>query len=105
MTITNITERKNRRETYGHDERAINKHSVRVYQIFRVRGLKKMEFTLNRTLDGCPPFYSIYCFKPDSILPTYLNVKGVQYWGGGLSWPKAEQQAFKAITAFMEKSQ
>lgn len=99
-----IRELKDRRETYGHDERAINKHSIRVYETSGVRGLKKMEFTLNRTLDGCPPFYELYYFKPDTFLPTHLKVNSEQYWGDGLSWPKAEQQAFKVIAAFLEKS-
>lgn len=103
-----ITELQDRRETYGHDERAINRHSVRVYQASgpkrpRTTGpVESLEFHLNRTLDGCPPFYTLYFYKPASALPTYLNLNGEPYWGNGLSWPKAEQHAFKAIQAFMD---
>jgi hypothetical protein len=101
MNAMTITELKDRRETYGHDDRAINKHSIRVYQTSGVKKPGKMEFLLRRTLDGVPPFFSLCYFKSDSPLPTYLNVKGVQYWGKGLSWPRAEQKAYKAIAAFL----
>jgi hypothetical protein len=98
-----ITELRDRRETYGHDGRAINKHSIRVYETSGVRRRGAIEFFLNRTLDGCPPFYELYYFEPNSFLPTYLNVNGVQYWGGGLSWREAERQAFGAIKAFLSR--
>jgi len=101
----NIKELKQRREQYGHDERAINKHSVRVYHASgakRKGAMQPLEFHLNRTMDGCPPFYSLYYYKPVSALPSHLTVNGAQYWGGGFSWSKAEQQAFRAIEAFME---
>jgi hypothetical protein len=95
----NIKELKHRRETYGHDDRAINRHSIRVYQVSGVKrgtrvksqGMKAKEpweFSLSRTLDGCPPFYSLYFYRPGSVLPTHLTINGDQYWGGGLSWPK-----------------
>ena len=98
-----IKELKDRRETYGNDDRAINLHSIRVYEISGVKKTGKMEFLLRRTLDGCPPFFSLCYCKPDSLLPTYLKANGVQYWGSGLSWPRAEQQAFGAIAAFLSR--
>ena len=105
MKTTTITEQRQIRRTYGHDETAINRHAVRVYLACGVRRQGaggSVEFHLNRTLDGCPPFYSLYFYKPDPAHPIYLNVGGKQYWGKGWSWSKAEQQAFKAITAYME---
>jgi hypothetical protein len=101
MKAITIEEIKYRRVIYGHDEHAINKHSTRIYMVSGVRKPKATEFTLNRTLDGCPPFFELCYFKGDSFSPTHLKVNGEQYWGDGLSWPKAEQQAFKAITAFL----
>jgi hypothetical protein len=100
----NITELEDRRETYGRDERAINKHSVRVYRVSGVRRRGDMEFHLNRTLDGCPPFYNLYAHKDGSVPPTHLPVNGKQYWGGGLGWAEAERLAFRAIAVFVEKS-
>ena len=100
-----VKELRERRETYGHDERAINKHSIRVYAASGVTCRGAIEFFLNRTLDGIPPFYCLYFFKPHSALPTYLKVNGEQYWGSGLSWPRGEQKAFKAIRTFMEERQ
>ena len=106
-TIKNmkIIELRDRRETYGHDSRAINRHSLRVYRVIGVNPpatIASSEFHLNRTLDGVPPFYELYFYKPMSAMPTYLNVKGQRYWGDGLSWAKAEQHAFKAIKDFMD---
>jgi hypothetical protein len=98
MRPATIVERKDMRETYGHDERAINKHSRRVYRVNHDFGVK---YVLNSTLDGCPPFYNLYYCKGNRIPPTHLTVNGEQYWGGGLSWPQAERLAFKAIRVYL----
>ena len=75
-----------RRETYGHDDRAINKHSERTY-----RDAKGDRYVLSRTLDGCPPFFEAYGpYRPDhqGVLPR-LRVMGQEYWGDGWTWPAA----------------
>ncbi|OGV70915.1 MAG: hypothetical protein A2283_22085 [Lentisphaerae bacterium RIFOXYA12_FULL_48_11] len=74
------------RETYGHDDRTINKHSTRTFQD-ETGNL----FILSRTLDGCPPFFEAYGpYSPDhqGVLPR-LRVAGKEYWGNGWSWRKA----------------
>ena len=79
-----------RRETYGHDSRAINRHSERWY-----RDSTGRLYVLSRTLDGCPPFFEAYGpFGEDreGLLPRLL-VDGQQYWGDGWPWRRA-------ITAF-----
>ena len=74
------------RETYGHDERAINRHSERWY-----RDADGNQYVLSRTLDGCPPFFEAYGPFPENyegLLPR-LRVNGKEYWGGGWSWVRA----------------
>jgi hypothetical protein len=74
------------REVYGHDRRAINKHSERTYE--DERGLR---YVLSRTLDGCPPFYEAYGpfnREHEGVLPS-LKVKGREYWGSGWDWARA----------------
>jgi hypothetical protein len=93
----NITELKNKRETYGGDSRSINRHSVRVYESRRPVDNEPIEFYLNRTLDGCPPFYCLYLYKPVSSRPTMLKIESEEYWGSGLSWEKAEARAMNRI--------
>lgn len=80
------------RETYGHDNRAINKHSERRY-----RDQSGKFYVLSRTLDGCPPFFEAYGpYKEDhvGVLPR-LKVRGQEYWGDGWTW----RQAIKAFCA------
>ena len=75
-----------RRETYGHDRRAINRHSERWF-----RDRDGNLYVLSRTLDGCPPFFEAYGPFPqdhEGLLPRLL-VDGMQYWGDGWSWPRA----------------
>ena len=77
-----------KRETYGHDGRAINKHSERWYE-----DSKGQIYVLSRTLDGCPPFFEAYGpFKENhqGLLPRLL-VKGKEYWGDGWMWKQAIQ--------------
>ncbi len=101
MNIPEIIELKHKRETYGHDERAINKHSIRIFQVKRTGVKEPVEFILNKTLDGCPPFYSLYFYKPASSLPTMMKIEDKEYWGSGLSWVKAEAMAFKVISELL----
>jgi len=101
--IINITEIKNKRETYGGDSRSINRHSVRVYESSRPVDNEPIEFYLNKTLDGCPPFYCLYFYKPVSSRPTMLKIEGMEYWGSELSWEKAEVMAMKAIRDLLKK--
>ncbi len=76
------------RETYGHDARAINKHSERRY-----RDEQGQLYVLSCTLDGIPPFFEAYGpFDEEhcGLLPR-LNINGQEYWGSGWSWQRAEQ--------------
>ena len=74
------------REVYGHDKRAINKHSERTY-----RDINGNLYVLSRTLDGCPPFFEAYGpYRPEhqGVLPR-LRVMGQEYWGDGWTWGAA----------------
>lgn len=80
-TLTEVS-----RETYGHDDRAINKHSERIF-----RDADGNLYVLSRTLDGCPPFFEAYGpYRPDhkGVLPR-LRVTGKEYWGDGWTWSAA----------------
>jgi hypothetical protein len=81
ITLTEVS-----RETYGHDERAINKHAERRY-----KDAHGNVYVLSRTLDGIPPFFEAYgpfeeCYS--GLLPR-LKVGGQEYWGSGWSWQRA----------------
>jgi len=106
MSIPKIKELKNKRETYGNDNRSINKHSIRVYRSKRPgnsQPSEPIEFYLNKTLDGCPPFYCLYFYKPVSSHPTMMTIAEKEYWGSGLSWEKAEVLAMGAIRELFNK--
>ena len=84
MTTTELIE--TRRETYGHDDRAINRHSERWYQ----DGDGNC-YVLSRTQDGCPPFFEAYGPFPEEhegLLPRLL-IDGQAYWGDDWSWEGA----------------
>ena len=75
-----------RRETYGHDCRAINRHSERWF-----RDKDGNLYVLSKTLDGCPPFFEAYGPFPEEhegLLPRLL-IDGQEYWGDGWSWKRA----------------
>ena len=75
-----------RRETYGHDCRAINRHSERWF-----RDTEGNLYVLSKTLDGCPPFFEAYGPFPEEhegLLPRLL-IDGQEYWGDGWSWKRA----------------
>lgn len=84
------------RETFGHDARAINKHSIRIYT-----DQGGNLYQLDLTLDGIPPFFSASGpYRPDfiGILPR-LKIKGQDYWGSGWGWEKAEQLFIEAVVS------
>lgn len=84
------------RGTYGHDERAINKHSVRRY-----RDETGNNFVLSRTLNGIPPFFEAYGpFRDDytGVLPR-LRVMGQEYWGSGWNWRRALKAFLSELNA------
>ncbi len=87
------------RETYGRDQRAINRHHERRY-----RAPSGRLYVLSRTLDGIPPFFEAYGpFADDhvGILPR-LKVNGREYWGDGWEWERA-YEAFCAAVQHHEK--
>ena len=87
------------RETYGHDGRAINRHSERRYED-RDGNL----YVLSRTLDGIPPFFEAYgpfSKEHEGMLPR-LRVSGQEYWGDGWSWRRAIKAFCAAIGAVIE---
>lgn len=91
------------RDTYGHDGRAINKHSERRYRDEHGR-----LYVLSCTLDGIPPFYEAYGpfdEEHSGLLPR-LKVNGQDYWGNGWSRRKAETafcHELKAVIAPRKK--
>lgn len=89
------------RETYGHDGRAINKHSDRTY-----RDGNGNLYVLSRTLDGCPPFFEAYGpYQEDhqgGLLPR-LRVGSKDYWGGDWTWKQAIQALCAEIGARVMK--
>lgn len=75
-----------KREVYGHDSRAINRHRERWYEDEAAN-----RYILSRTLDGVPPFFEAYGpYRPDhrGVLPR-LKVQGQDYWGSGWTWRQA----------------
>jgi len=95
MTLTETE-----RETYGHDERAINRHCSRYYS--DEHGNRYM---LSRTLDGCPPFFEAYGpYKANhaGVLPR-LKVDGQEYWGTGWNWRKALSAFCRTLNAVITK--
>lgn len=84
------------RETYGHDARAINRHSERKY-----RDEQSRFYILSRTLDGVPPFfeaYGPYTAQYEGALPQ-LRIDGQECWGDGWSWNRAVRVFCKELDA------
>ena len=91
ITLTEIS-----RETYGHDDRAINRHSERRYL-----DENGQIYVLSCTLDGIPPFFEAYGpfeEKYIGVLPR-LKVNGLDYWGDNWSWHKAEKAFCRELSA------
>lgn len=84
------------RETYGHDARAINRHSDRKY-----RDENGKFYLLSRTMDGIPPFFEAYGpYAADCVgLLPRIKVNGQAYWGGGWNWARAVRAFLKEIGA------
>ena len=91
------------REIYGHNGRAINRHSERIY-----RDARGQRYVLSKTLDGFPPFFEAYGpfkAKHNGVLPR-LCVQGKEYWGDGWTWRAAVQafcQQLRATIAAVER--
>ena len=89
-----------KRETYGHDARAINRHSERHYE-----DRAGNRYILSRTLDGVPPFFEAYGpYQKDheGFLPR-LMVAGQEYWGDGWAWQRALRAFCKELHARIER--
>jgi len=92
-----LVELKDQRETYGNDETAINKHSVRIYR------LGKQVFQLNRTLDMVPPCFDLTVVpydhaknvRPYGAIYKTVRVECRERWGDGESWADAERTLMK----------
>jgi hypothetical protein len=87
------------REAYGHDARAINRHSTRQHQ-----DESGNFYLLSRTLDGVPPFfeaYGPYTAEHVGILPR-LSVNGQEYWGDGWGWRQAVRAFLREISAALQ---
>ena len=75
------------RERFGGDKTAINRHSVRRYVDIETGE----EYTLNKTLDACPPCYQAEGPRAHDRKRIFTpSVKGLDaYWGSGWTWRKA----------------
>jgi hypothetical protein len=87
------------RESFGGDSDAINRHSIRHYV-----SSSGSEYTLDRTLDGCPPFFTLWAHTTSrhAFIPSFgraVPVDGAEQWGDGWSWSRAEAAALAAINA------
>jgi hypothetical protein len=86
------------RESFGGDTNAINRHSVRRYV-----DSDGCEFSLDRTLDASPPFFSLWSFPVATNHPWLpalgesVPVDGADCFGDGWSWQQAETAALAAI--------
>ena len=85
-----------RRETYGHDSKAINKHSDRWY-----KDEDGKLYVLSKTLDAFPLFFEAYgpfVENHEGLLPRLL-INGKEYWGDGWNWRKALTAFCKELNA------
>ena len=76
------------------DGQAINRHSWREY---KVEGAEGFRFYLDKNLSASPCFYELYLFGPLDGLPRCVP----NLLHGGMSWPKAKAEAFRAIEAYV----
>lgn len=107
-----LKEIKSEREVFGNDGRAINRHSIRIYEDAKTGEF----FEINKTLDGAPPFYELHSrsdlrrktannhtwlesFAGSSgpIFTPCIKVDGEDFWGSGITWRQAELRSQKAI--------
>lgn len=88
------------RETYGHNARAINLHSERLYE-----DEKGNRYILSRCLDGVPPFFEAYGpFRDghEGLLPR-LKVFGREYWGDGWAWRRVLHAFCKELKVVVDR--
>lgn len=77
-------------ETYGHDNRAINRHTDRIFN-----DGKGNLFMLSKT-PACFEAYGPYRQHHEGHLPR-LPVRGKKYWGAGSSWRRAMVEFRRAV--------
>jgi hypothetical protein len=96
-----LIELKDRREVFGHDKRAINRHSIRIYQ----DPIDKRIYQLDKQLDGIPPFYTAYGPMTENFqgVAPVLKVEGQERWGSAYSWREAEEAFFHAVEGDSER--
>ncbi len=78
-----------RQESSKHE--SINHHHKRFYEH------KGSYYLLDKTMDGVPPFYSLYALAHDPqsdkiSFPAIIRVDNIEYWGDGISWKEAESK-------------
>lgn len=85
------------RERFGGDKTAINRHSVRRYVDIETGD----QYTLDKTLDGAPPFYHAEGPRAhDRTRPFTPSVKHLaECWGDGWPWRKAVRALLQALDA------
>ena len=93
---TMLVELKDLRETYGNDESAISKHSVRFYRF------GDRIFKLNRNMSIVPSCFTLELVPYDSAKNIRLagifkttRVECREHWGEGESWADAERTLMK----------
>lgn len=79
--ITELRQESNRHESINHHHKRFYEHEGSYY-------------LLDKTMDGAPPFYSLYALahNPESDMisfPAIMRVDNCEYWGDGISWEKA----------------
>lgn len=84
----NIVEIKSERH---YDYKSINRHSTRTYE------WKGCRFYLDRTLDGCPPFFHLYRFEHGKPLAVSFMNNGQEFWGEGWTWRQAEKEMTRLL--------
>ena len=97
MEITELTVERERFGGCKHDRLSINRHSVRVYEY---NGRK---YTLDRTLDSLPPFFTLSRHPASGYgLSTTIRVgdhvfSPADHWGDGWTWKRAVAAAMQVI--------
>lgn len=103
-----LQEHKELREVFGHDERAINRHSQRYYS---VEGTDEW-FYIDKVLDACPPCYELLELKHNplknpEIAPYFPKTieftPGFRFFGDGVSWKEAEKLATEKVNQLFEE--
>jgi len=92
------------RDYFGWDERAINKHSIRIY-----RTPDAMLFQIDRITDAAPRYFEAYgpYFEDFQGVTPKLPVdeKTRARFNAGISWAEAERLFFAAVQKWLEKEE